>query len=56
VPVVIDEFQVVAEPPTGERPAAAAPAEPAPPAAPPPRDVERAFERRVVRLTRVRAH
>jgi hypothetical protein len=56
MPVVIDDFQVVAEPPSDERPAAAPPPAPPAPVQPSPRDVELIVERRFARLARVRAH
>jgi hypothetical protein len=60
MPVVIDDFQVVAEPPSDERPAAAPAPEPRSegtrPVQPSPREVELVVERRFARLARVRAH
>ncbi|HEY3079926.1 MAG TPA: hypothetical protein VGM69_08465 [Chloroflexota bacterium] len=56
MPVVIDDFQVVTEPPSGDRAAANPANAPAAAAGPSPREVERAVERRIERLARVRAH
>ena len=54
MPVVIDEFEVVAETPSTP-PAAAAPAG-APPAPPTPHDLQDLLRRQAERAARVRAH
>ncbi len=57
MPVVINEFEVVAEPPpasqsTGPKPPGTAPSAPTPT----PHDIERIVRRQIERCARVRAH
>ena len=56
MPVVINEFEVVAEPPTNQSTETKQPGSPAKTPAPTPHDIERILQRQARRFARVRAH
>jgi len=56
MPVVINEFEVVAEPPANQSTETKQPGPPAKTPAPTPHDIERILQRQARRFARVRAH